>query len=70
MKPLTEEQQKDVEERTNAFQEKYGKLVEECQIDYANIPVYMPGENGTFQLTVQSYPVDIKYRGVPSNFIG
>lgn len=62
----TEEQQK----RIKAFLEAYGKLVDEHEVDFANYPIWVPDQNGSFKCMVQSTPVDIKDRPKPSPFVG
>lgn len=56
--------------RIAEFLDKYGKLVEEMQVDFANYPMYVPDGNGAFKCIAQSTPVDIKDRPTASPFVG
>lgn len=64
---LTAEQQADVEERTKKFLEGYKALVEEFQVDLAQIPQFVPTNRGLFSLAIIAQPMDKKYLPVPSN---
>ena len=59
----------DAQIRTKDFVEKYGKLVEECQVDFASYPSFVPNGRGGFEIVIQSVPVDVKDRPVASPFI-
>lgn len=59
----------DAQIRTKEFSERYGKLVEELEIDYASYPSFVPDGQGGFKIVIQSVPVDVKGRGTPSPFI-
>ena len=64
---LTAEQQADVEERTQKFLEGYEALVEEFQVDLAQIPQFVPTSRGLFSLAIIAQPMDKKYLSIPSN---
>lgn len=64
---LTDEQQKDVEERTKQFVERYQALVTELQIDFGQMPQYVPLGNGLFGTIIFNQPTDKKYLSIPSN---
>lgn len=59
----------ELKKRVDAFQEGYKKLVDEHKIDYASFPVFMPDGEGAFKVFVNSVPVDVKDKPVPSPFI-
>jgi len=64
-----EKENNESNERVKEFLEKYGKLVEEMGVDFANYPMFVPGPNGRFEVIIQSTPIDIKGDGVKSPFI-
>lgn len=68
---MTEEQQKDIKERAEAFLKEYGELVKKHQIDLATFPQYVqhPDGKGTFLTVVTPTTVDLKYQAQPSPFI-
>ena len=41
------------------FLEEYGKLVEKHHVDFANYPMFVPDEKGTFKIVIQSTPIDL-----------
>ena len=57
------------EERVQDFIERYGKLVEECKVDWANYPVYVPDGQGAFKVVIQSTAVDMTNVPVKSNLM-
>lgn len=59
----------ELQTRTKDFVEKYGKLVEESNMDFASYPAFMPDGKGGFLITIQSVPVDVTDRPKPSPFI-
>lgn len=59
----------EVKKRAEKFVEGYKKLVEEFDIDFASYPNFVPNERGTFDIVVQSIPVDVTNRPKPSPFI-
>lgn len=63
---LTDEQQKDVEERTKQFLDGYTKLVEETQIDFGQMPQFVPIQQGLFSVMIFNQPQDKRYLPVPS----
>ena len=67
MNELTTEQKQDVEERTKKFLEGYQALVSETQIDFGQMPQYVPLGNGLFGTVIFNQPTDKKYLPVPSN---
>lgn len=58
------------EKRIAEFLDRYGKLVEEIQVDFANYPMWVPDGTGGFKCIVQSTPIDIKDRPTASPFVG
>lgn len=69
MPELTEEQQKDIQDRAEAFMKDYNDLVQKHQIKIAAVPVFVPNEKGTWECMVQGGPTDVKYTPVKSNFM-
>lgn len=69
MPQLTDEEQKDSQERQAAFIKEYEGLIEKYQHDFISYPVLLPTESGAFEVRVQTQAVDKKYRPVPSNII-
>lgn len=69
MEKLTEEQQKDVEERIGAFMKDYEELIKRHQIDFVSYPVWLPTATGIFETRIQTSPMDRKYMPVKSPFI-
>lgn len=69
MNTLTEEQQKEVEERTAVFLEEYKALIDKHQMDFISFPVFVPNERGSFEVMLQTQPMDKKYAPVPSDFM-
>lgn len=67
MNDLTSEQKADVEERTKKFLEGYQALVSEHQIDFGQMPQYVPLGGGLFGTAIFNQPTDKKYLPVPSN---
>lgn len=63
---LTEEQQKDVEERIAEFMKRYHAAVEELQVDLIRYPQYMQIGPEEFATRVVVQPMDKKYLPVPS----
>lgn len=66
MQELTDEQKQDVEERTKKFLDGYQALVAEHQIDFGQMPQYVPLGNGLFATVIFNQPTDKKYLSVPS----
>lgn len=64
---LTDEQKKDVADRTKKFLDGYHKLVEETQIDFGQMPQFVPIQQGLFSVMIFNQPQDKKYLPVPSN---
>ena len=58
---LTDEQVKDIEERSKQFIEKYTALTEELQIDFSAYPVFVPTGSGVFSVMMNASPRDKKY---------
>lgn len=69
MNNLTEEQQKDVDERATKFKEKYAALAAEFQMDFICYPQLVPTQEGHFVTIVNMQIVDRKYTPVPSPII-
>lgn len=65
---MTEEQQKDIAKRQEEFKKEYIELTKRLEIDFASYPVFVPSENGTFMVTLQTTLADRKYASVPSPF--
>lgn len=63
---LTDDQRKDITERTKLFLEEYNELVKKHSVDFISYPEYVPTSQGLFLTRVLSMPVDTKYRPVPS----
>ena len=53
------------QERADAFLKKYGELVKELEIDISHYPVFVPTDRGTFELRIQSSPVDVAKQPEP-----
>lgn len=62
MKPLTPEQQKDVETRVKEFNE----TVERLEVAIVAYPEYVPQTDGSFKTTTKTMIVDTKYLPKPS----
>lgn len=60
------EDQKEVEERKMAFLKAYEELVKTHEFDFASYPMFVPDGQAGFKITVQSTPIDMKGRSVPS----
>mgnify|MGYP003655014581 CR=1 FL=1 len=63
-------QSNEPQERIKEFLDRYGKLVEDLNVDFANYPMWVPDANGAFKCIVQSTPIDIKDRPTASPFVG
>lgn len=59
----------ELEKKQKDFLEKYGKLVEETNIDFATYPVYIPDGQGGFKTVIQSTPVDVSKQPKKSPFM-
>lgn len=68
MQELTDDQKKDVEERTKKFLEGYEKLVADTQIDFGQAPQFVPLKQGLFGVMIMAQPMDKKYLLQPSPF--
>lgn len=66
---LTDEQKKDVEERTAEFWKRHETNVAELQVNFASFPVYIPNAEGVCATAVQTQIVDAKYKSTPSPII-
>jgi len=64
--PLTEEQQKDIEDRVKSFTEKYKALTEEYQVDFLSYPQFIQIGQGVFGTSMNIQLVDKKYTPIPS----
>lgn len=64
---LTEEQQKDVNERVEAFQKEYVELTVKHQVDFITYPQYIGNPDGSFSTKVVGIAVDKKY--IPSEVL-
>lgn len=62
-------QDKETEERVNAFLEAYKAISDEHKIDFVHYPAFVPDGNGGFKVMIQSFPVDITDQPVKSPFI-
>ena len=56
------ETKEQVTERINLFLKRYGELVKELKVDFANYPLWQPLENGQWGTILQSTPIDISDR--------
>lgn len=63
---LTEEQQKDVVQRSEAFKAGYQKLVNDLQMDFLWIPQFVPNKEGTYSIGIGVQLMDRKYMPTPS----
>jgi hypothetical protein len=63
---FTPEQQKDIQQRSEAFFKDYQGIVEKHQIDFISVPQMVPDENGVFGLMIQNIMSDKKYASVKS----
>ncbi len=65
---LTEEQEKDVQERTKAFEDEYNTLMEKHEVYHAVFPQYVPVAPGIFATVSNITIVDRKYQPVESPY--
>lgn len=56
-------------DRVKEFVKRYGELVDELKVDFANFPMYIPDGGGGFRTIIQSQPIDIKDQPTKSPFI-
>lgn len=56
-------------DKVETFLKRYGELVEELDVDFANYPMFVPDGGGGFRIIIQTTPVDLSERGVKSPFI-
>jgi len=59
----------DAKLRIETFVKEYGELVEKHNVDFANYPQFVPDAEGTFRVTVQTRPVDMKAYAQKSPFM-
>lgn len=65
----SEEQLKDIQERREAFLQKYKELIDEYKVDFLAYPVFIPNDRGTFEITLRQELADTKYSPVKSPFV-
>ena len=63
---LTEEQKSDVDARIKQFVDGYQELVKTTQVDFGQMPQFVPLSNGLFGVMIYNQPQDKKYLPVPS----
>lgn len=66
--PVTEEQQKDIDERVAEFRKRYLANVEELQVDFVSFPQYVQTQQGFYGTIPSMQLVDKKYMPIPSPF--
>lgn len=66
---MSEDKQKDFEERSKVFVEKYGELTKEINIDIASFPTYVPDGQGGFKTVIQQSTVDTSEHAYRSAFV-
>lgn len=72
MEPLTEEQQKDINERVEGFRTGYLELVKQFEVDFVSYPQYQQQADGTYSTIPTLTVVDKKYlpqQGIKSPFV-
>lgn len=69
MPKQTEEQQKESQERREAFIKGYGELREKYQHDFMSVPTYVPNDKGTFETSLNLELVDLKQLAVKSPIV-
>ena len=57
-----------MENKIQEFLKEYGELTKKYNVDFAAFPVYMPNEKGTFDLTIQTQPIDLSERKKKKGF--
>jgi len=63
------EENKEFEERKSQFIKEYKELIDKYRIDWMSFPMFTPNEKGTWEITIQTHPVDTKNSPVKSPFI-
>ena len=66
---LNQEGVEELQKRADSFLKKYKELVDECKIDLASYPVWVPDGQGGFKCIVQSTPVDTTNQPTKSPFV-
>lgn len=66
--PLTPDQEKDVQERSKAFEDEYNALMEKHEVYHAVFPLYVPVAPGIFATVPNTTIVDKKYQPVASPY--
>lgn len=51
------------------FLEEYGELTKKHGVDFAAYPVYVPNDKGTFDLTIQTQPIEVQQKKTLDEFI-
>lgn len=61
MPELTSEQQEDATKRVGDFLQRYKALIDELQVDFVSYPMFQPNDKGTYDIVIQTHPVDRKH---------
>ena len=56
------------QERIDEFVKRFGELRAALHVDIAALPVYIPNEKGSWELTIDMRPVDVANQPVKSPF--
>jgi len=57
---------KTLEQRKEEFVKEYGELAKKHNMDFANYPIYVPNEDGSFKTMIQTVTVEM---AIKSNFM-
>ena len=61
-----DEAQKEVQERIQAFIKEYGELTKKHKVDFVNFPMFTPNDKGSWDIVIQTQPVDTTNQPVKS----
>lgn len=61
-----DEAQKEQQERIQLFLKEYGELTQKHKVDFVNFPMFSPNENGTWDIRIQTQPVDTSNQPIKS----
>lgn len=59
----------EVKDRLALFMKRYEELVNELHVDFVNYPLFQPNQQGKWEITVQTQPVDTANQPIKSPFV-